>query len=218
MTIPIFEERWDDHILRISHPAQEGHFPVLILLHGWSGDETSMDLFAGKLRRKYLVAAPRGIVKVVTGGYGWQNYLPGNWPQTDEFKPAMQYLDSLLTWLTEKYPQGGFDRPNWMGFSQGGGLAYTWALHHPQRVNKLAGLATFLPNGAAALAAGKPLAGKEFFVSHGTRDTMVPIGRGRQSVQILEEAGARVRYCESETGHQVSLDCVRAMEAYFDGR
>jgi phospholipase/carboxylesterase len=207
---------WNDHVLRASCPSDEGPFPTLILLHGWGGDETSMDIFAKKLLDKYLVVAPRGIYNATEGGYGWQNYLPGRWPQTDEFQPALQYLSDILDELTQRFPQGDFTRPNWMGFSQGGGLAYTWAMRHPERVNKLAGLAAFLPNGAAALAAQKPLAGKEVFVAHGTQDKMVPIGRARQAVQILEQAGARVRYCEAETGHQVSLECIHALEAYFN--
>jgi len=205
-----------DHVLRTSCPSDEGLFPTLILLHGWGGDETSMDIFAKKLLDKYLVVAPRAIYEAPEGGYGWQYYLPGRWPQTDEFQPAVQYLVEILDELTVRFPKGDFSRPNWMGFSQGGGLAYTWAMRHPERVNKLAGLASFLPNGAAVFAAQKPLSGKEVFVAHGTQDKMVPIARARQAVQILEQAGAHVRYCEADTGHQVSLDCIHAMEAYFN--
>ncbi len=215
---PMQAYTWNKHVLHAAIPPGEGLFPALILLHGWTGDETSMELFAKRLFDKYLVVAPRGIVKAPIGGFGWHEALPGRWPQTDEFEPAIQYLVELLDELARRFPQGDFSRPSWMGFSQGGGLAYSWALHYPERVEKLAGLATFLPNGAAALAAQRPLLGKEFFVSHGTQDRMVPIGRARQAVQILEQAGAKVRYCEGETGHQVSLDCIHALEAYFDER
>jgi len=59
------------------------------------------------------------------------------------------------------------------------------------------------------------LAGKFFFAVHGTKDEMVSIDRAHASVQILEQAGATVNYCEDNVGHKVSVTCLRALKKFF---
>ncbi|MBI3738750.1 MAG: hypothetical protein HY258_06860, partial [Chloroflexi bacterium] len=61
----------------------------------------------------------------------------------------------------------------------------------------------------------RPLNGKPFFVAHGTLDEMVKVEYARQSIQLLERAGAKVTYCEDEVGHKVSANCLRALERFF---
>jgi hypothetical protein len=34
-------------------------------------------------------------------------------------------------------------------------------------------------------------------------------------MSLLEQAGAQITYCESEVGHKVSADCLRALETFF---
>ena len=59
------------------------------------------------------------------------------------------------------------------------------------------------------------LAGKHFFVAHGTQDNLVPVERARESIELLEQAGAQVTFCEAEVGHKVSADCLRGLESFF---
>jgi predicted esterase len=65
------------------------------------------------------------------------------------------------------------------------------------------------------LVSQRPLDGKPFFVTHGTRDEMVPIERARSSIEILEQAGANVTYCEDDVAHKVSVNCLRALKDFF---
>jgi len=204
--------------LQTSLPPGEGQFPALILLHGWTGDETSMWVFSKRLQTRYAVFAPRGIYAAPRGGFGWHNHQSGKFPQVVDFQPASDAVFALLDDLAVHYPQVDFTQPSWMGFSQGGGLLYTLAMQHPQRVKFMAGLASFLPNGALPLVKQRPLAGKSVFVAHGRQDELVPVARARQSVQLLQEAGAQVYYCEDDTGHNVSLHCMRQMEIYWGVR
>jgi predicted esterase len=53
------------------------------------------------------------------------------------------------------------------------------------------------------------------FVAHGTKDEMVTVERARASMQLLEQAGAEITYCEDEVGHKLSKDCLRALEHYL---
>ena len=102
-----------------------------------------------------------------------------------------------------------------MGFSQGAALVSAMALLHPERIGRLGVLAGFVPSGAESLAAQRPLSGKSVFVAHGTLDDRVNVELARHSVQVLQEAGASVTYCEDEVGHKLSSNCLRALQAFF---
>ena len=104
---------------------------------------------------------------------------------------------------------------NFVGFSQGAALAYTFALLYPEGVSSLAGLSGFLPDGALTLAKGQPLKRKPIFLAHGTQDELVPVKRARQAVKLLEQAGAQVTYCEDDVGHKLSVSCFRGLESFF---
>jgi phospholipase/carboxylesterase len=91
------------------------------------------------------------------------------------------------------------------------------AFLHPNRIRRVGILAGFIPSGLEEFASQRPLEGKPFFVAHGTRDDMVPIDRARASIEILEQAGAQVTYCEDEVGHKVSLPCLRALREFMTG-
>jgi phospholipase/carboxylesterase len=59
------------------------------------------------------------------------------------------------------------------------------------------------------------LEGKPFFAAHGTRDETVTIDVARASMEILEQAGAKVTFCEDDVGHKVSAACLRALKSFF---
>jgi predicted esterase len=44
---------------------------------------------------------------------------------------------------------------------------------------------------------------------------MVPVEQSRKAVMQFEQAGALVTYCESDTGHKISNECLKAMEMFF---
>jgi phospholipase/carboxylesterase len=102
-----------------------------------------------------------------------------------------------------------------MGFSQGAAMTLTFALTYPEHVRKIGILAGFPPLELDPLIKSRPLAGKAAFVTHGTADELVNVENARQAIRILEGAGATVAFCESEVGHKVSAECLRALEEFF---
>lgn len=200
--------------MRVRVPKGDGPFPVLLLLHGWTGDENAMWVFARRFPAGLLLIAPRGLYPTPLGGYGWHDPLAGAWPSVRHFQPAIEALEDLL--YPGNFPQADFDTPlRIVGFSQGAALALTFALQKPEAVRSLAGLAGFLPEGAAALAAGRPLLGKPVFLAHGTQDELVPVERAREAVRILQNAGAQVHYCEDDVGHKLSAACYDSLAAFL---
>lgn len=203
--------------LRIPSPNAEKH-SVFLLLHGWTGDESVMWVFADKLPQEYIMVAPRGIYPTPLGGYGWQSEIKEGWPTIQELQPAARKLIGLVDLLGEQslIPQADFERINIMGFSQGAATAYTIGLMYPERVLSIVGLSGFLPNDVADQVSGRPIEGKPIFIAHGTKDTLVPVTRARQSVELLERAGAKVLYCEDEVGHKLGTACFRAMQSFAE--
>jgi phospholipase/carboxylesterase len=189
---------------------------LLLLLHGWTGDENSMWLFAPRLPADFTLLAPRAPHPEPRRGYTWRPVTPEAWglPSLDDFRPAAR---ELLGFVDDWSQQAGVLAGVFavMGFSQGAALAYALAFLYPQRVERVIALAGFLPEGAAALVPARPLAGKAVYVAHGRRDEMIPVERARQAVSLLEQAGAQVTYCEAETGHKVSPDCLRGLDEFF---
>jgi phospholipase/carboxylesterase len=157
--------------------------------------------------------APRGLYPVPGGGYGWHAHKPGAWPWLDDFQPAIDGLFGLLT--PENFPEADLSSFSLAGFSQGAAISSAIALQHPRRVDLLAGLSGFLPQGAEALARNRPLNEKPVFIAHGSQDELVPVWRARQAVEVLEAAGAKVSYCEDDVGHKLSASCFRGLEEFF---
>jgi len=216
VTTEIASIQIDDWIIRYKSPDEPGPHPVIWLLHGWTGDEDSMWVFASRLPKHYLLLAPRGMYSTPMGGYSWHTMSSTKiWPKVDNFFPAIEKLNNLMANWPAIAPAADFSRFRLAGFSQGGALAYSYALLNSPRIIALAGLASFLPDGAAVYLKDNRLQGLPIYISHGIRDQMVPIARARQAVQLLDRAGAQVSYCESDVGHKLSADCFKGMEVFF---
>lgn len=206
---------FDSWTLRV-HPATEGPARLLLLIHGWTGDENSMWVFAHNFPPRYHMLAPRAPHPAQEKGYTWRAPRPGTHgaPTLEDFRPAAEALIRLVDAYapTVRVDAAQFDM---MGFSQGAAVANTLALLYPSRVRKAGILAGFMPLESESVIAQRPLEGKPFFVAHGTRDELVTVDKARLSVEALERAGARVTYCEVEAGHKVSAECLRALEEFF---
>ena len=209
---------FEDQTLRIrkpTHPPSESR--VLLLIHGFTGDENSMWVFTRDLPSDYWMVAPRAPDAAESGGYSWRPNQTSDMgrPSFEELRPSAETLIRLI----EAYQaSAGFDAGqslDVMGFSQGAAISSVLAFLYPDRIRKLAILAGFVPSGLEDLVVRRPLEGKPIFVAHGTKDETVPIDRARASVEILEQAGARVTYCEDEVGHKVSLTCLHALRKFL---
>lgn len=212
-------EQWT---LRYRLPEGERPHPVLLLIHGWTGDENVMWIFTSRLSPRYLILAPRGLYSAADGGYGWEPRLRRGWPKVEDFQLSVDALLTMLDGLkTKEYgkpfkgTQLDFSTLNILGFSQGAALAYTLALLHPERVQRLAGLSGFLPEDADRLVYSRSLQDKPVFIAHGLRDVRVPVEKARTAARLLREAGADVSYCEKDIGHKLALSCFHEVEEFF---
>ncbi len=203
----------DGWSMRIHHPQAEEPFPVILMLHGWTGDENSMWVFSGRLPQNAMLIAPRGLYSAPGGGYSWHSAIDKPWPSLDDFQPAVEQVFATIS--QANFPEADFSELHLIGFSQGTALAYSMALLQPERITSLAGLSGFLPDGSSRMLNDGRLKGLPVFIAHGAQDDLVPVDKARLSVRSLEQAGANVIYCEDNVGHKLSANCFRGLEAFY---
>jgi phospholipase/carboxylesterase len=200
-------------MVRIRPANQQPPARVLVLIHGWTGDERSMEIFTRELPADYLLLFPRGPVQAPGGGFGWAG--------KDE-EGLARYLDlvptasKLFTEIDLRLADLGLERLplSLAGFSQGAAMAYTMAILNPQRVERTAALAGFLPAIPLSLDSSG-LRGKSFFIAHGTRDETIPVEKAHKAVRFLQDAGAVVDYCESTAGHKLAVSCFNNLAKFL---
>lgn len=214
--------QFEDWTLRVR--TSQNPEKLLLLIHGLSGDENSMWVFARDLPGHYWMIAPRAPHSAEQGGYTWRPLSPSDsspasglrfgLPSLDQLRPSAEALIRLVDayQLSAGIEASDFDV---MGFSQGAVMCNTLAFLYPQRIRKAGILSGFVPDGLEEFVPQRPLEGKSFFVTHGTKDETVTINHARASIEILEQAGAHVTYCEDEVGHKVSVNCLTALKNFF---
>ena len=203
---------WTLRIRKSSQPSPR----LLLMIHGFTGDENSMWVFGRDMPEPYWIVAPRALYAGQPSGYSWRppQYENLNQLSLDQLRVS---AEALIRLVDDYSASAGLEATNFdvMGFSQGGAMSSALAFLYPQRIRKLGILAGFVPSGLESLVLQRPLEGKPCFVAHGTKDETVPVDRARASVAILEQAGAHVTYCEDAVGHKVSIPCLRGLKKFF---
>jgi phospholipase/carboxylesterase len=201
-----------DGVLAVREPEGSPPHRLLVLLHGWGGNELSMWEFAENLPPDYRVIAPRGPVVKESGEYGWRPTILGRRSHLQEnIQPANDLLARIDTWAGET----GVDASLFsvMGFSQGAALVYVLAGLFPARLLRAAALSGYPPRGLDL--ATKPLAEIPFLITHGTQDDIISIEEANKALPALEKAGARVTYIEENVHHTVGEKARLAIPLFF---
>jgi phospholipase/carboxylesterase len=186
---------------------------VMLLLHGYQGNENVMWILTKTIPEDYLLIAPRAPIQAGEKQFVWHEIAP-QWPEIQTYQAvADQLLSSIDDWLDEQnIHTRKFDL---MGFSQGAVLAYALTILKPERVGRVAALAGFIPHAWQDQMTKASLASRAFFIAHGTKDDTIPIKKGRQAAEWLEQNGAKVTFCEADIGHKLSADCFKGLGEFF---
>ncbi len=197
-----------------STPQSSGR--LLLLLHGWTGDENSLWDIANLLPDRDLILAPRGLHADPKGGYAWREIKPGSWgfPAAGELYPA---AEALIRLLDELGARNSWDtgRLDVVGYSQGAVLTLILALLHPHRIRKMGLISGFLPKNPEPLFKQVDLQNLSTYIAHGTNDEQIPIDRARQMAAMLEQAGAKIVFTELDSGHRVLFEQLNGLAAFL---
>ena len=182
-------DRDRDAILQLPKSGADGPLPLLVFLHG--ATQSAEDMFW------YLDSAPDETGVAILA----PNSRQTTWDAiTDSFGPDVQFLNSAMQRV---FQMVAIDPARLAigGFSDGATYAISLGLINGDLFNRVAAFSPgFVVEGAAQ---GKP----SFYISHGTRDQILPIDRcGRRIAADLKSRGYQVTFREFDGRHEIPSD------------
>jgi phospholipase/carboxylesterase len=213
----------DGWTVRVQPPDNPATAGVLLLLHGWTGDEKVMWIFTRALAGRFWLFAPRAPQSVPTGGFAWLPHSGQRWPALEDFNTiTADLLAAHNRWAAlAEVPAAVRQQPlDLMGFSQGAAMSFAMAAFHPQAVGRIAALAGFLPRREESPPPNPnrwsaAFNGRSVYVAHGSQDEIVPVSMAHETVRELQAAGAHLTFCESDVGHKLAANCLRGLDTFF---
>jgi len=105
------------------------------------------------------------------------------------------------------------------GFSQGGAIAYTTGLTHPEPLAGIVALSTYIPApDLIAKEAGPANAATPVFAAHGTEDDVVSPGLGERARDFLLARGQPMTWHTYRMPHSVCLEEIADIGAWLTSR
>jgi phospholipase/carboxylesterase len=173
--------------------------PLLVMMHGWSYDETHLFDLAPQLPDELVVASVRAR-KAEAGGYAW---FPsrGNPIGNPQPQVANQAAHEVMAWLDGINPSSS---TGVLGFSQGGAMALQLMRHAPSRFSYAVNLGGFVVDddqpGDSDLARSRP----PVFWGRGESDWVIPAAAlTRTQNWLTHHASADIRVYPG-LGHDVA--------------
>jgi len=187
--------------------------PLILMLHGLSGDENVMWLFDHALPRSATVISPRAWF-AATDGFSWTRSDSHGEIERVDFSAAIEVLQRFIPEMIRRYEVDAA-RVIIMGFSQGAALSYALSLVRPGFMCGVIALAGFMPNYPIA-----PLrsdsSNTRYLIIHSTDDDIVPIALAREARSVLAARGALVEYHEYPGGHKVSAQGLKDIARWIE--
>jgi len=194
--------------------------PLILMLHGLSGDENVMWLFDQALPRSATVISPRALFPAADG-FSWTRSVSHGEVGQADFTAAIEFLQHFIPEMIQRYEVEA-QPVIMMGFSQGAALSYALSLAQPALMCGVIALAGFMP--FAATHSSTPLLSAHtlpdvqrrgrawrsalqprYLIIHGLDDNIVSVALARAARSELEARGALVEYHEYPGGgHKVS--------------
>jgi predicted esterase len=166
--------------------------PLAVMLHGSGGQpEQGVGLLEPFATESGIV-----VVAPASSDYTWDGvlHLPGR---------DAERIDRALEWVFERHAVDS-RRLAVGGFSDGASYALSLGVDNGDLFSHVLALS---PGFAAPSA---PRGAARFFISHGTRDTVLPIAHcSRRIVPALRRANLEVEYHEFAGGHEIPPDVAR---------
>ena len=54
------------------------------------------------------------------------------------------------------------------------------------------------------------------FWGHGSKDEWIPIEQARSDAILLRDFGADIRFCETNVGHKLSMECIDGLRNWME--
>jgi phospholipase/carboxylesterase len=206
-----YEINIDGWLFRIQPPPDPAYRRVLVAIHGWTGNQYSMDIFTQKLRNQYWVIFPCAPYPAEGSGFSWIKKGEANQKDLYSLMIAAQNLHSRIDSILHDHLTIDPGQINLMGFSQGSAISLLYSLNYSSEWTKIALLSGFLPEGLSIVPSS--LKNRSYFIAHGKKDAIIPVEQAHKLASFIEDSGGNLDFCEADTGHKLGKDCfIRVQE------
>lgn len=214
MTSPytLLENGW---IYRIREPETGAAHKVIILVHGWTGDENSMEVFYPLFPKNAWLIAPRGMVTASPGGYGWTQTDLQSLSTFEQFSRPVYDFHHHITALLH-FLKISTNTVNLAGFSQGAAFIYTILHLFPDWVERAACMSGFLPPNEGRESGTLSKFKGQVLITHGTEDGMIAVQKALRAADSLKKAGVAVETIIEPSGHKLGPDGAKGVKLFFN--
>lgn len=207
----------------VYEPAGEGPHPTILTLHGWGANALDLlglapHIAAGRFR----LICPQGPLQTPVGpgmvGYGWFPLRMGGETDVPAIITARDQLRRFLDVCMNRY---AIDARKLvvLGFSQGGGMAYSLGLSEPERFAGMCVLSSWLREEMlAGFQVGKGANGLSTLVQHGSRDELIELPRAKHSVELLKQLEVPLDYKQYDMGHEISSQSLGDLSSWLEAK
>ncbi|MBN1266029.1 MAG: hypothetical protein JXA25_11080 [Anaerolineales bacterium] len=207
MNDPITIKALNGAVYQMVRASKPGQHPVL-LLHGWTGNETNMWNLASMLDTGGLMVSVRGFFPAGEG-YSWIEHAEKNFSRMDSYNGAVETLEMVIR---DVIVRTGMDRHDlvMLGFSQGAAMAFAAGRSFSYKPQGIIAASGFLPEGNL-----DGLEKIQVFWGHGIKDEIVALETAQVGVDRLRAAGIPVQFCQADIGHKISHQCLRGVQDWI---
>lgn len=181
--------------------------PVVILLHGYGSDEEDLFSLAQYFPDRFLVISLRAPIRLPQGGFAWYNLDYSTGKINYQLKEHNNAVQQVLEFIHQFSKQQRFDQSQiyLCGFSQGGIISYSLALQNPGSFKGIAVMSGRLVEEIKSnITPSAKLNKLKIFISHGTKDDVLPVQGARDARDYLKKIGLSASYHEYAAHHEIN--------------
>ena len=184
-------------------PSEKENSKLLLLIHGYGSNEEDLFSFVNDLPQDFTIVSVRAPQTLSFGGYAWYDI---NFTDAQKFNNVSQAQDSIqlirdfIKEVIEKYNLN--TKEIWLcGFSQGAILSNALTIQTPENISKVIMLSGYWASDIIGEVENKDYKNVNYFISHGTEDTVIPIEWARTTAEKLKNLNIQNDYNEYLSGH-----------------
>jgi phospholipase/carboxylesterase len=207
----------------IYEPAGEGPHPTIFALHGWGANALDLLGLAPHIAGgRFRLICPQGPLQTPIGpgmiGYGWFPLRMGGETDVGAIIAAREQLRQFLDVCMERYEIDA-RKLVVLGFSQGGGMAYSLGLSQPERFVGMCVLSSWLREEMLAqFEVGEGVNALSTLVQHGVRDELIELTRAEHSIELLKKLEVPVDYKPYNMGHEISSQSLGDLSSWLESK
>ena len=217
MTTKYKTTEWNNKKVILGEPDLDNEKPVNLLIgfHGASSTPENMLVLGNRLKTENTIMIfPEGTISAGDGIWSWWEDGPRQKETVASFlEYTSQIIENAKQHYLSKNPERKLNICFW-GFSQGGAASLTYTLlgsHTPFKVGSICGFLPEFPD--QEIPKKEPL---DILGIFGLNDDVVPSFLAEYALEVMSNSGHKVEAKESTQGHEVSVENLNNLSAFFN--